>query len=64
MVNLTAAGISNSTGAQVILNAIKKSWPSVKHLFANGAYDRAKLMDQAPFLDFVVEVVRRIEGAE
>ena len=30
--------------------------------FADGAYDRTQLMDKADFLDFVIEVVRRIDG--
>ncbi len=63
MVNLTTADISDSAGAQAIPDAIRKRWPWVKHLFADGAYDRAKLMDKAAFLDFVIQVVRRIEGA-
>ena len=59
MVNLTPADISDSAGAQAILDAIRKRWPWVKHLFADGAYDRLKLMDKAAYLDFVVEIVRR-----
>jgi putative transposase len=43
---------------------IRKRWPWVKHLFADGAYDRGTLMNKAAFLDFVIEVVRRIEGTE
>jgi transposase len=31
----------------------------VKHLFADRAYDRLKLMDKAAYLDFVIEVIRR-----
>ena len=27
--------------------------------FADGAYDRTRLLDKAAFLDFVIEVVRR-----
>lgn len=61
MVNLTPANISDSAGAQMILNAIRKRWPWVKHPFADGAYDRTQLMDKAAFLDFVIEVVRRID---
>lgn len=61
MVNLTTADISDSAGAQAILNAIRKRWPWVKHLFADGAYDRTKLMDKAAFRDFVIEIVRRID---
>ncbi len=40
MVNLTIADISDSAGAQAILDGIRKRWPWVKHLFADGAYDR------------------------
>jgi len=61
MVNLTPADISDSAGAQMILDAIRKRWPWVKHLFADGAYDRTQLMDKAAFLDFVIEVVRRMD---
>ena len=62
MVNLTTADIADSAGAQIILDAIRKRWPWIKHLFADGAYDRRKLMDKAAFEHFVVEIVRRIEG--
>jgi transposase len=61
MINLTPADISDSAGAQTILDAIRKRWPFLKHFFADGAYDRGKLMDKAAFLDFVVEVVKRID---
>ncbi len=59
MVNLTTADVSDSAGAQAILEGIRKRWPWLKHLFADGAYDRTKLMDKAAFLDFIVEIVRR-----
>ena len=59
MVNLTPADISDSAGAQAILEGIRKRWPWVKHLFADGAYDRLKLMDKAAYLDFVIEIIRR-----
>ena len=61
MVNMTTADISDSAGAQMILDAIRKRWPWLKHFFADGAYDRGQLMDKAAFLDFVVEVVRRTD---
>lgn len=64
LVNLTPAGISDSAGAQTVLEAIRKRWPWIKHLFADSAYDRGKLMDKAAYLDFVIEVVRRIQGQE
>ncbi|WP_287118911.1 transposase [Mesorhizobium sp.] len=50
--------ISDSAGAQAILDGIRNRWPWVKHLFADGAYDQLKLMDQAAYLDFVVESIR------
>lgn len=59
MVNITPADISDSAGAQTILDGIHKRWPWVKHLFADGAYDRLQLMDKAAYLEFVIEVVRR-----
>ena len=62
MVNLTTADISDSAGAQAIPDAIRKRWPWVKHLFADGAYDRGKLVDKAVLLDFVIEIVRRIDA--
>lgn len=62
MINLTPADIADSAGAQAILDALRKRWPWMKHLFADGAYDRGTLMDKAAFLDFTIEVVKRIEG--
>ena len=61
MVHLTAAEIADSAGAQTILEAIRKRWPWVKHLFADGAYDRLKLMNKAAYLDFVIEIIRRTD---
>ena len=60
-VNLTTADLSDSAGAQLIIAAIRKRWPWLKHLFADGAHDRGKLMSKAAFLDFVIEVVRRLD---
>lgn len=62
MVTLTTADISDNAGAQTILDAIRKRWPWVKHLFADGAYDRRKLLDKAASLDFAVEVVPRTDS--
>ena len=64
MINLTTADISDSAGAQMILDAIRKRWPWLKHLFADGAYDRGQLMDKAAFLDFVIKIVRKMEGQQ
>jgi transposase len=62
MVNLTPADLSDSAGAQAILDAIRTRWPWLKHLFADAAYDRLKLMDKAAYLDFVVEIIRRSDA--
>ena len=62
MVNLTPADISDSASAGAILEAIRKRWPWVKHLFGDGAYDRLKLMDKAAYLDFVIEIIRRCDA--
>jgi transposase len=62
MVNLTPADVSDSAGAQGILDAVRKRWPWLKHLFADGAYDRGKLMDRAASCDFVIKVVRRTDS--
>ena len=59
MVGLTPADISDSAGGQMILDAIRQRWPWLRHLFADGAYDRTKLMDKAAFHDFTVEIIRR-----
>lgn len=61
MVDLTPADIADSTGAQAVLEAVRKRWPAVKHLFADGAYDRTALMDKTATLDFVIEIARRHE---
>ena len=61
MLNLTTADISDSAGAQAILEALRERRPWLKHLFADGAYDRGQLMDKAAFLNFMIEVIRRID---
>ncbi len=62
MVNLTTADVSDSAGAQAIVAAVRQRWPWLKHLFADGAYDRTKLMDAAAYRDFVLEIVRRTDA--
>ena len=48
----------------MILEAISKRWPWLKHVFADSAYDRGLLMDKAAFLDFVIEIVRKMEDQQ
>ena len=62
MVDLTPADIADGAGARMILDGLRRRWPWIKHLFADGAYDRRQLMDKAAFLDVVVEVVRRTDS--
>jgi transposase len=64
MVNLTTADISDSAGAQMILDSVRKRWPCLKNLFADSAYDRTKLMDKAAFLDFTIEIIKRSDTAQ
>lgn len=64
MVGLTPADISDSAGGQMVLDAIRQRWPWLRHLFADGAYDRTKLMDKAAFHAFTVEIVRRSDTAK
>jgi transposase len=62
MVNLTPADVQDVQGAEAIITAIRKRWPWLRHLFADGAYDRAKLMSLAAYRDFVIETVRKLEN--
>ena len=64
MVNLTTADVQDAAGAEAIIVAVRKRWPWLKHLFADGAYDRGKLMSKAAYRDFVVEVVRKLAGQQ
>ncbi|MCI0755653.1 IS5 family transposase [Teichococcus vastitatis] len=68
MVNLTAAGVQDAAGAgagaEQIIRVIRKRWPWLKHLFADGVYDRDKLISVAAYRDFVIEVVRKLAGQQ
>ncbi len=44
IVELRHANISDSADAQKILEGIRKRWPWMKHLFADGGYDRSEVM--------------------
>src|SRR5271170_174390 len=63
MVHLTPADISDSAGAQMILDGVRNRWPWLKHLFADGAYDRTQLMDKAAFRDFTIQIIKRSDAA-
>ncbi len=64
LVNLTPADIQDAQGAERVIVAIRQRWPWLKHLFADGAYDRGKLIDKAAYHDFVLEVVRKLAGQQ
>ena len=57
----TGADISDSAEVREIVAAIGKRWPWLKHLCADGAYDRTRLMDAAACRDFVLEIIGRTE---
>lgn len=63
-VNLMPADAADSTGAQMVLDALVKRWPWVKYLFGEAAYDRRTLLDKAAYLEFNVEVVRGLQGQD
>ncbi len=63
LTHLTPANISDSAGAQVVLDALHSKWPWIKQLFADSAYDRRQLMDKAAFLDFTLDIIKRTESA-
>lgn len=60
MLNLTTADIQDAAGAELIVKAIRKRWPWLKHFFADGAYDRGKLASLAAYQGFTLEVVRKM----
>jgi putative transposase len=62
MVDLTPADVRDAAGAEAIVAAARERWPWLKRLFADGAYDRGRLVGAAAYRDFVVEVVRKLEG--
>lgn len=64
MVNLTAADVQDATGAEAIIKAVRRRWPWLRHLFADGAYDRGKLASAEAYRDFTVEVVRKLAGQQ
>ena len=47
MVNLKTADISDNAGAPAIVDAVRKRWPWLEHLFADGAYDRTRVLGSA-----------------
>lgn len=60
MVNLSTADVQDAAGAEQIVQAVRKRWPWLKHLFADGAYDRGRLASLVAYRDFTLEVVRKL----
>ena len=58
MVKLTPADVQDAEAAEAIIKAIRQRWPWLKHLFADGPYNRGKLMSAAAYRNFVIEIVR------
>ena len=63
MVDLTPADVQDAHGAGRIIAAVRRRWPWLEHLFADGAYDRGRLMGRAAHRGFVAEVVRKSRRA-
>jgi hypothetical protein len=40
---------------------MRRRWPWVTHLFAEGADGWLKLMNKPAYLDFIIEIIRRSE---
>jgi len=64
LVNLTPADVQDAQGAEQIIKAVHQRWPFLKHLFADGAYDWGRLMSQAAYRDFVIEIVRKLANQD
>ena len=47
MVTLTPAEVQDARGAERIIAAVRRRWPWLKHLLADGAYDRGRRMSHA-----------------
>jgi len=62
MADPAAADAQGAAGAELVAAALRERWPWLKHLFADGAYDRGKLVSAAAYRDFAVEVVRKLPG--
>ena len=60
MVSLTTADVQDAAGAEQIVMAVRRKWPWLRHLFADGAYDRGSLASLAAYKDFTLEVVRKL----
>ena len=60
MVNLTAADVQDAQGAEAIVKAVRRRWPWLKHLFADGAYHCGRLASLAAYKDFTLAVVRKL----
>jgi transposase len=57
MVNITTADISDSAGAQMILDSVRKRWPWLKHLFAASLTNRRSQTDSKGTKQWITEFV-------
>ena len=62
MVNLTPADISDSAGAQMILDGVRKRWPWLKHLFADRACRPTTSTSRLRDFTFI-QIIKRSDAA-
>ncbi len=58
----SSASCSSARLIRRAIKAVRGRWPWLKHLFADGAYDRGHLMSAAAYRAFVVEIVRKLQN--
>lgn len=64
VVNLTPIHYLRQRHGPGDLDAIRKRWPWKNYLVTDGAYECTQFMDKAAFLEFVIEIVRRIAAEQ
>jgi hypothetical protein len=62
MFNLIATDVQDADEAEKIVKAVGKHWSRLNYLFADGAYDRGKVMSAAAYRDFVIEMRASRQG--
>ena len=60
MASPSTANVQDAAGAEQVVAAVRRRWPWLRHLSADGAHGRGRLMSAAACRDFVVEIVRKL----
>jgi putative transposase len=60
MVNLRGADVQDAAGVEAIIKGVRRRWPWLKHLVAESACDRGRPAGPAAYMDFMLEVVRKL----